>query len=154
MLTILTLAFVLIQSPDVPYRNKEDYQVELKYDLRSRPPEALNKVQLDMYPTTVSKPKSGTLPYLLVTVKILNPRPEEVRFKCENNTHVVFNRKLSKSSSFVIDMGYIDDIKDGLASNDFTVYAVGADKVPINRINLHIDKDGTFLVNGEKRGKF
>lgn len=150
----LLLFFLFFQSPEVPYRNKDDFQIELKYDLRTRPAVELNKVQLDPNPTGVKRQKTGMLPYLLVTVKIFNVKPEEVRFRCEDNTRTVFNRKLSKSSSFVIDMGYIDDIKDGLASNDFTVIAVSRNKEPLNRIHMKIEKDGTFLVNGEKRGKF
>ena len=94
------------------------------------------------------------LPYLLVTVTILNVKPEEVKFKCEANAKTVFNRKVGKSSSYIIDMGYIDDIKDGLSPNDFNLFAVSPEKESLNRIHMKIEKDGTFLVNGEKRGKF
>lgn len=151
-LTILLIQF-LFQSPEVAYRNKEDYQVELKYDLRNRPTVEHNTVHLD--PTGVKKPRTGMLPYLLVHITVLNVKAEETRFRCEDNTkHTVFNRKLSKASSFVIDMGFIDDIKDGLSPNDYSVYAVSTDRENLNRIHLKIEKDGTFLVNGEKRGKF
>ena len=51
-------------------------------------------------------------------------------------------------------MGFIDDIKDQLAPNEFTVLAMSSEKDPMNRIHMKIEKDGTFLVNGERRGKF
>jgi len=153
MLITLVPFLFLFQYADVPYRTKEDFQIELKYELRARPAVELNTVRLD--PTGVKKQKTGMLPYLLVTVKIFNVKPEESRFKCEDNTdHTVFNRKLPKHASFVIDMGFIDDIKDGLAPNNFNVLAVSDEKVPLNRVEMKIEKDGTFLVNGEKRGKF
>jgi len=153
MLLALVPFLLLFQSAEVPYRTKEDFQVELKYELRSRPATEQNTIHLD--PTGVKKGRSGMLPYLMVTVKILDVTEEEVRFRCEDNTrHTVFNRKLPKASSFVIDMGYIDDIKDGLSANGYNVYAMSDEKEPLNRIEMKIEKDGTFLVNGEKRGKF
>lgn len=154
MLLTFILFLLTYQSPEVPFRSKEDFQVELKYDLRTRPATELNRVTLDPNATGLMKPKTGMLPYLLVTVTILNVQQEEVRVRCEENTRTVFNRKLSKSTSFVIDMGYIDDIKDGLAANDFNVLAMNSEKKPLNRIHMRIEKDGTFFVNGEKRGKF
>ena len=153
MLITLVPFLFLFQAVNVPDRAKDDFQIELKYELRSRPAVAHNTVSLD--PTGVKQQKTGMLPYLLVTVKVFNVKPEEVRFKCEDNTrHVVFNRKLPKAASFVIDMGFIDDIKDGITSNVYTVYAVSDVKEQLNRIEMKIEKDGTFLVNGEKRGKF
>ena len=153
MFNTVLLLLLLFQSPEVPYRNKEDYQIEIKYDLRSRPAAEANTVHLD--PTGVKSHKTGMLPYLLVTVKIFNVKPEETRFRCEDSGgHMKFNRKLPKAASFVVDMGFIDDIKDQLAPNEFTVLAISSAKEPMNRIHMRIEKDGTFLVNGERRGKF
>jgi hypothetical protein len=151
-LFILVL-FQFLQYPGIPYRNKEDFQVELKYDLRARP--APNSGTFNFDQAANQKPKNGMLPYLLVNVKIMNVTPEEIRFRCEDNkgtTH--FSKKLPKGAIFVIDMGYIDDIKDQLAPNTYELFAVSSKKEMLNRIHLRIEKDGTFLVNGEKRGKF
>jgi hypothetical protein len=153
---IAILAFILFeafQEPVVPYRNKEDFAVELKYDLRSRPTTPQNTVHLD--PTGVKTHKTGMLPYLIVSVKIMNVTAQEVRFKCEDNEgHTRFSKKLPKAATFLIDMGYIDDVKDQLAPYSYEVFAMSPEKEPVNRIHLRIEKDGTFLVNGEKRGKF
>jgi hypothetical protein len=153
---IAILAFILfeaLQDPVVPYRNKEDFTVELKYDLRSRPAAQANTLHLD--PTGVKTQRTGMLPYLIVAVKITNVTPQEVRFKCEDNEgHTRFSKKLPKAATFMIDMGFIDDVKDQLAPNSYEVFAMSKEKTPVNRIHLRIEKDGTFLVNGEKRGKF
>lgn len=153
---IAILAFVLFQAtqyPGIPYRNKEDFHVEIKYDLRVRPATSSNTLNLDQ--TTPTRQRTGMLPYLLISVRIINVTAEEVRFKCEDNlgqTH--FSKKLPKAATFMIDMGFIDDIKDQLSPNTYEVFAMSGKKEPINRIHLRIEKDGTFLVNGEKRGKF
>jgi hypothetical protein len=147
------LLFQYLQDPGIPYRNKEDFQVDLKYDLRSRPANNPNSFQFDQAPN--QKPKTGMLPYLVVSVKIMNVTTQETRFKCEDNKgNIRFTKKLPKGATFLIDMGYIDDIKDQLAPNTYELFALSADKALLNRIHLRIEKDGTFLVNGEKRGKF
>jgi hypothetical protein len=147
------LFFVLVQYlqyPGVPYRNKDDFHVELKYDLRARSAASAGTLEFE-----ADRPKTGMLPYLIVSVKIMNVTAEEHRFRCEDNQgHTHFNRKLPKETIFLIDMGYIDDIKDQLAPNTYELFAMSAEKQALNRIHLRIEKDGTFLVNGEKRGKF
>jgi hypothetical protein len=153
---IALLIFVVaqyLQSPAIPYRNKDDFHVELKYELRTRSASTPNSVDFD--PTGPNKPKTGMLPYLIVSVTIMNVTPDEHRFKCEDNRgRIHFNKKLPKETIFLIDMGYIDDIKDQLAANAYELFALSTEKERLNRIYLRIEKDGTFLVNGEKRGKF
>lgn len=145
------LSFLLLwQTAEVPYRAKEDFQVELKYDFKDRP----NKETI-AWESQPSHIKSGQLPYLTVKLKILNPKAEEVRFKCENNLgKAVFNKKAEKTLNYDIDMGFIDDLKDHVSPHQFFVYAVSEDRHSLNRIELFVEEDGTFLVNGEKRGKF
>jgi hypothetical protein len=148
------LCFLLFwQTSEVPFRAKEDFQIELKYDLKQRPARDPNTVSLD--PNVADKKPLGPLPYLIVNVKILNAKAEEIRFKCEDNTGKShFNRKAEKSLNYLIDMGYIDDLKDRVTPHTFTLYAVTDKKQSLNRIELLVMEDGTFMVNGEKRGKF
>lgn len=149
---VLTFIF-LWQTAEIPFRAKEDFQVELKYDLKQRPSKDPNTVNLDA--AVADKKTTGPLPYLVVHVKILNPKTEETRFKCENNFHkAVFSKKAEKTLNYQIDMGYIDDLKDGITPRGYTLYAVSDAKELLNKIELLVMEDGTFLVNGEKRGKF
>lgn len=144
--------FLLWQTGEVPFRAKDDFQVELKYNFKEKPAKDLNTLAWDADP---AKQPSGLLPYLIVNVKILNAKQEEIRFKCENNIgKTLFNKKAEKGLSYDIDMGYIDDVKDRVTAHRYTVYALTGDKEAINRIELLVMEDGTFMVNGEKRGKF
>ncbi len=152
-MAIFLIPFLLLwQSTDAPYRAKEDFQVELKYDFKDRP----NRETI-AWESEPARIKSGPLPYLTIKLKILNPKAEEFRYKCENNLgKALFNKKADKDkvNTYDIDMGFIDDLKDHVSAYQFIVYALSEDKQVLNRIELYVSDDGTFLVNGEKRGKF
>ncbi len=150
----LFLSILFLWQSDVPFRSKEDYQVELKYEFRQRPAKDANTVTLD--PNGVQDRKQpGPLPYLVVHIKILNRKAEEVRFKCENNFgSAIFNKKADKTLDFDIDMGYVDDLKDRVNAYGYTVYAVNDARQLLNKIELIVQDDGSFMVNGDRRGKF
>jgi hypothetical protein len=156
---ILHLIFVLLlwQTVDIPFRAKDDFQIELKYNFKERPSKDPTLVVWDAHNSAGrdNGDKKGLLPYLIVNIKILNPKIEETRFRCENNLgRAMFNRKADKELSYDVDMGYIDDVKDRVTAHTFTLYALTAKREALNRIELKVEEDGTFLVNGEKRGKF
>ena len=154
MILQLISFLLLLQVTEIPYRAKNDFQIELKYNFKDRPAKDANTVSFDDR-TARERPPSGPLPYLIVNVKILNPKAEEIRFKCENNLgRALFNRKAEKSLSYDIDMGYIDDVKDRVTAHTYTLYALTDKREAINKVELLVMEDGTFFVNGEKRGKF
>lgn len=157
MIIYLISFLLLMQTSEIPYRAKENYQVELKYDLKARPAKDHNSVNLDPNAARGIEENNylGPLPYLTIKIKILNHVPEEIRFRCENNFgNSLFNRKAEKSLAYEIDMGYLDDVKDRVTAHSYTLYAMTEKKVALNKIEFVVQEDGTFMVNGEKRGKF
>jgi len=154
MFQYLITFLLLCQTAEVPFRAREDYQVELKYSVKQRPATDANSVTFEKK-TGDNRSNAGPLPYLVVNVRILNHKNEEIRFKCENNFgRSIFNRKAEKSLDYEIDVGYIDDLKDRVTPHGYTVYALADNKEILNKIELTVMEDGTFMVNGEKRGKF
>jgi hypothetical protein len=152
MILHLISFFLLFQSSEIPFRAKDDFAIELKYNFKEKPTKDANTVAWEANP---AKRPTGLLPYLIINVKILNAKQEETRFKCENNLgRALFNRKAEKGLSYDIDMGYLDDVKDRVTAHKYTLYAVGESREVINKIELLVMEDGTFMVNGEKRGKF
>jgi len=158
MIIPLISLLLLWQTSSVPYRAKEDYIVEVRPNFRTRPNTDKGTINWEAHNPQGRDDRAKTgalLPYLVVNVKMLNLKAEELRIKCEDNRGIsVFNRKIGKTSTYEIDMGYIDDIKDHITANAYTVYAITDKRAVLNRIELLIADDGTFLVNGEKRGKF
>ena len=51
-------------------------------------------------------------------------------------------------------MGFTDDVKAHVSPYEISIIFASKEKKEISRIHLLIQEDGTFLVNGEKRGKF
>jgi hypothetical protein len=148
---------LLWQTAEIPYRAKDDYVVKIKPDFRQRPNTDKTTVNWEAHNPNGrdDRAKTGQLPYLVVKIEILNPKAEELRIKCQDNRGTnVFNKKIGKTLVYEIDMGFIDDIKDRITANTYTVYALTGNREALNRIELAIAEDGTFLVNGEKRGKF
>jgi hypothetical protein len=154
MLLYLISFLFLFQDIEVPFRAKDDFQIELKYEFKQRPAQDNTHVSLD--PNGADERKSGgPLPYLLVHVKILNHKEEEVRFRCEDNLgKSQFNKKAEKTLTYTIDMGYVDDLKDRVTAHTYNLYAMTDSRKQLNRIELTVKEDGTFMVNGELRGKF
>ena len=157
MIIQLISILLLWQSGDIPFRAKQDYLIEVKPDLRLRPNTDKTTINWEAHNPQGrdDRAKTGLLPYLVVHIKILNPKAEELRFRCEDNRGtLVFNKKTAKTLSYDVDMGFVDDIKDHITANAYTVYAIDDKRAHLNRIELLIADDGTFTVNGEKRGKF
>jgi hypothetical protein len=72
----------------------------------------------------------------------------------DSNGNLVFNRKASEGTKLTLDVGFIDDVKDRITPNSYTLNLFTDSKKIISRIHMVIMEDGTFLVNEEKRGKF
>src|ERR1043165_2615827 len=127
MIIQLISILLLWQTSEVPYRAKDDYVVKIKPDFRQRPSTDKTTVNWEAHNPNGrdDRAKTGLLPYLVVNVKILNQKAEELRIRCEDNRGTaVFNKKIGKTLSYEVDMGFIDDIKDRITANSYTVYAL------------------------------
>ncbi|HET9486931.1 MAG TPA: hypothetical protein VFO54_05835, partial [Chryseosolibacter sp.] len=63
-------------------------------------------------------------------------------------------KKIDLNSILVMDLGFTDDMKDRVTPHEYTLTFVSEEKVPLEVILIKVDEDGSFFVNGEKRGKF
>src|ERR1041385_6685639 len=111
MIIQLVSILLLWQTTSVPYRAKDDFVVELKYNFKERPNTDKGTVNWEAHNPNGrdDRAKTGLLPYLVVNVKILNQKAEELRIRCEDNRGTaVFNKKIGKTLSYEVDMGFID----------------------------------------------
>ncbi len=141
---------------------KPNNEFEVKIDLRFKQKESdnspTNKVSVD-YTETVeqhNRKLTGTqLPFLGLKIKFLTLSQNESRVKIVDNFgKVSYSKKADLETVIKLDAGYLDDIKDGVSPNAYDVILLDSDKIEVDRITIIILKDGTFLVNNEKRGKF
>lgn len=159
MNTIISFLFFLA-SPGlfqeaVPYKPKDEFQIEVKFDLRQKPLADRSTINFEETIAEQNKHSSALLPYLIVNVKFLKFRPEEVRVKAFKSDGTLLNNKKAKEGLLVeIDLGYTDDVKDHVSANEYRIYTYSEEKKEVFLIHLKVENDGTFKVNGEPNGKF
>jgi hypothetical protein len=150
---LLFTAFALVQ--EVPLKPKEEFEVKLDYQLKQRPSDDPNTVRLSESPKTYNRTASGVLPYLVLNIKLLSLREEKMRVSIATNLNARPTlKKVTTESMLELDMGFTDDIIDRVEAHEYTLTFVDADRNPVDRILISVADDGSFFVNGEKRGKF
>jgi len=153
-LTSLFFIFTLFLQDVVPFKAKEDFEVKIDLKFKQRPQE--DKKDTFTFDSPEKKANSAALlPYLQLRVSLLKLDPEEVRFNVQNNLNrKLTSKKINKTPAFEIDAGFTDDIKAKIQPNEYIITMLSSEKRDLSRIVIKIEEDGTFLVNGEKRGKF
>ncbi|HEY9006078.1 MAG TPA: hypothetical protein VIM75_08085 [Ohtaekwangia sp.] len=147
-----TLLFIAsLATDDIPFKPKEEFDINLDFKFKVR---ASDHSQVYTSDNGGGNNSSGPLPYLHLDLHIVKLTPDEVRVRIQNNKdQVVISRKVVAGDVINLDMGYIDDIKGRVTEHEYTVYFLSKDKKRVSRIVIYFQEDGTFLVNGEKRGR-
>lgn len=139
---------------DLPYKPSEEFDIQLDYKFKLRPATAATIVNLGETQADYERKSTSLLPYLVLNVKLLKLN-NEVRVRITNNqSSRALTRKISQGDDFPIDMGFTADVKDRVTAHEYVMTFLTSDKKESSRIVIHIEQDGTFLVNGEKRGRF
>ena len=139
---------------DIPFKPKDEFEIKLDYQFKQRPPADRTSVHFDETQKERDRRTStAMLPYLTVKVNLLK-LSEETRVRITNNIdRASINKKVADGTSLSIVFGFTDDAKDRVTAHEYVLTFLSPEKEEINRIIIHIEEDGTFLVNGEKRGK-
>lgn len=153
LLIVLTTLFM--QDSSVPFKPNEEFEVKLRFDFKDRLRADPNKVDLDQTRKEYERSRgSGPLPYLFLDFRFLKQQQNEVRVRVlENNTKVVYNKKIDINTILKLELGFTDDIKDRVGAYEFTVLSLDDQKQPVSRVVIYFQEDGTYLVNGQMRGK-
>lgn len=151
---MLLIAFALAQ--DLPLKPKEEFEIKLNYQFKNRPTPDLSSVRLDETREERDRRVStAPLPFLILNIKMLKLSQDEVKVRISNNlTNRVITKKVEAGTIIPLEIGFTDDAKDRVTPNQYFVTTLSPRKTETNRIEILIEEDGTFLVNGEKRGKF
>jgi hypothetical protein len=151
---IFILAIFFFQ--DLPFKAREEFEIKLDYQLKQRPPRDINEVQLnDSRRAFEQRTQSMMLPYVVLNIKLLKLPGSKMRVRISNNrVEKPAFKKIDLNSMLVMDLGFTDDMKDRVTPHEYTLTFVSEEKVPLEVILIKIDEDGSFFVNGEKRGKF
>jgi hypothetical protein len=139
-------------SEEVPFKAKEAFEVNLGFEFKSRVHD--NTVVYSQATRVTSNNSSGPLPYLKMDLKVLALSPEEIRVRVvDDKKNVIMSKKVVAGDVIKLDLGFTDDIKDGISSRDYIFYFMSQDKKPLTRVHVHFQNDGAFYINEEPRGK-
>lgn len=152
ILSIFTFEGIVAQD-SLPYENKENYKFELDYNFKSRPIESVNDVQVG-YSRKPAGSSSTLLPYVKVFLTFNNLPKDRYKVKIVNNLgNRVYSKKLKPDQKVVLDMGYANDIKDGIGPHRYDIYFENKEKEKLSKIVIDIDSDGHLKVNDQLYGK-
>jgi len=146
---LLTLLLLLFFNQDqTPYKPKEEFELKLNFEFKSR------TIDKTVAYNTSAMSSTGPLPYLKMELRVVKLSAEEVRVRItRNGGEAIFAKKTDPGMTIKLDLGFTDDIKDRVTANEYTVYFLSPEKKQLSKIEILFEKDGTYLVNGEKRGK-
>jgi hypothetical protein len=141
---------VLLFQDQAPYKANDEFELKLDLQFKQRP-KSETKIEFDRR----TLPTGGmNAPYLFLNLQILKAVPEEVRVKVlKNGTQTLLSRKFDPNVVLKLDLGFTDDIKDRVTAYQYVITFSSKDKTVLSRIEIFFETDGTYLVNGEKRGK-
>lgn len=151
---ILLLAFLFTQ--EIPVKPKDEFEIKLDYQFKNRPAQDHNAVHFDETKKEHDRRVSAApLPFLILNIKMLKLSGEEVKLRVTNNLNPrIAVRKVQEGTVVPLQIGFTDDAKDRVAAHQYTLTLLSPKKTETSKIEIFIEEDGTFLVNGEKRGKF
>jgi hypothetical protein len=152
ILLVLVLIGLPAAAQELPFKPKDEFDIGVDLKFKQRPADDPNTVRLADQPR---KSSGALLPYLTLKVTFLKLNPEENRYRVENNMERrIVEKKIQKTPVIILDAGFTDDIKAKLRPSEYVITLASNDKADKSKVLIQIEKDGTFLVNGEKRGKF
>jgi hypothetical protein len=149
MKVVIFLLCLLSLQQEIPFKPKDQFEVQLDFKFKTRYVNS-SLIELEKSPTTTG----AMLPYLTLNINVLKLNAGEIRVRIEDNRgQLIYNKKAAEGMVANIDLGYTDDIKDGISAHQYQVNFIDKEKKCLSRILIDFEKDGTYLVNGEKRGK-
>ncbi|GCC50256.1 hypothetical protein SanaruYs_04710 [Chryseotalea sanaruensis] len=151
------LFIVALQSSfqeSVPLKPAEEYMCKLSLTFKTRSSEP-NKVANfnETFAEREKRTSTTPLPYLKINLNLIKLQPEEFRLHVLTKDRIFKNKKITEGEVVELDLGYTDDIKDGISPREYTIILLSKDKKRISRIDIRFEESGDFFVNEEKRGR-
>ncbi len=130
---------------------KAGNEYELKIDLAFRKRDTINGEIFDAGGSRI-KTTGQPIAYLAILFKLLKSN-DETRVRILNQKKVT-SKKIKVNEVEKIEMGFVEDLKYQTEPSLLTILLLDDQKKEMSQVILTIEPDGTFLVNGVKRGKF
>ena len=157
--SVLLVALCLLMCnfvQDVAYKPESEFEIKIDLSFKQRPVASTTSFDFTETRAEYERRTSTTpKPYLVLKVKINTLKTNEDRLKIYRDLgdHVMTKKKLEDGEEFDLDVGFVDDVKDGVKGYSFTINFYDAKKNRVSRIVINFDSQGNYRVNGETRGR-
>lgn len=150
MIALHFLILSFFSQETIPYKPSSEFELKMDYAFKQRTLDHTKAVDFTEKPGR----SIGPLPYLGLELKLIIINANEERIQIIDNTgRTSLSKKLKGGLLIKMDLGFTDDMKDRVTAHEYKVLILDTNKKPTNQILIHVAEDGTFLVNGEVRGK-
>ncbi len=136
----------LIWSQQLPFKASAEYEAKVDLSFKHKPGQDVDTFRY----TDEKKRPDGPVAYLVIHFKLLVSNKELKLRIIQGATSKL--EKIKTGEVNKIEMGFVDDLKEG--GTPLQLLLLDDKKKAISQILISIDKDGTFLINGEKQGQF
>ena len=151
LILILLLSFSMFSQVELSFEPKENFDFELDYSFKTRPPVSADKV------TFIEGAKRGgaqVLPYLKINFNFNSLPSEYYRIRVEDGDgKLIKSKKLKRPDIFVLDMGFSDDVKDRITPHKYVIIFQTKAKNSISKIEVEVEENGDLLLNGSFHGR-
>jgi len=149
---------VFLQSAEAPYKAGDEFEIKIDIQIKPRPISSGNsetKIDVSEPPNAREKMEVGPSPYLTLNIKFLKLSDREVKVKIiDGSGKVAFQKKSKEIGVIKLDVGFINDVKQGLVPGEYNITLFDSDKKPASRIRVVITREGRYTVNDVLCGKF
>jgi hypothetical protein len=150
-LVILMLRFVNANAQDsLAYKPKEEYEAQINLSFKKRESDSANSFRFES--SERKRTMDAPIAYLIVNFKILKAE-NEVRVRTIRGKDTKTD-KIKIGEVMKLEIGFIEDIKSSQEPEELELRFLDKDKKALSRVVFTVSTDGTYLINGEKRGKF
>jgi hypothetical protein len=149
----LLLLLFLFWQESTPLKPFKEFELKTNYELKKKPPVDQTKIVFEQ-PEEKRSNSTDLLPFLSIELKVKKWASDVMQIKVIDALgKTILKRKPNDDGTYQFDLGFVDDFKDKIAQGKFYVIFL-KDKKIVEQIAIVVEEDGTFLVNGERRGKF
>ena len=151
ILLVFLLSFFQVE---LPLKPNEEFECKLNLTFKTK--SADTQTTVDLTETLAERDKrlsSTPLPYLKMKLKFITLSVDEFRMQAIGGQNVLKNKKIEVDEDIELDLGFTDDIKDGILPRDYVITLMTKDRKPVSKINISFTKEGDYLLNGVKRGR-
>jgi hypothetical protein len=136
---------------DLPFKPNDEFEAKIDLSFKERKGEDVNTFKFNddtRKKKTVGKP----IAFLAINFKMLKANGAIKVKSIQGNQGKT--QKIKENIIVHLEMGFLEDIKSTDVPNELVLNFLDDQKKEICKVVFLITEDGTFLVNGEKRGKF